>query len=102
MENKEGPKISSTNLGRRDFLERIAAAPFAMLIAAGRGPSALATQQQSLFLQQQPPVTMDNAPNSRAFPFASLNSWITPNSEFFVRSHFGIPKIETSRWLLEV
>ena len=45
---------------------------------------------------------MANAPNSRAFPFASLNSWITPTSEFFVRSHFGIPKIETSRWALEV
>jgi DMSO/TMAO reductase YedYZ molybdopterin-dependent catalytic subunit len=45
---------------------------------------------------------MENAPNSRAFAFASLNSWITPNADFFVRSHFGIPKLEASRWTVEV
>lgn len=102
MENREEPKISSANLRRREFLERIAAAPIALVFTVGREPSAIAAQQQYMVLQQQPPVTMVNAPNSRAFPFASLNSWITPNSEFFVRSHFGIPKIETSRWMLEV
>ena len=102
MHNRAEQKIVSANLRRRDFLERIAAAPFALVFVAGHQQSALATQRQSLVLQQQPPVTMVNAPNSRAFPFASLNSWITPNSEFFVRSHFGIPKIETSRWMLEV
>jgi DMSO/TMAO reductase YedYZ molybdopterin-dependent catalytic subunit len=51
---------------------------------------------------QQPPVTMENAPHSRAFPFASLNSWITPTADFFVRSHFGIPKIASARWTIEV
>jgi DMSO/TMAO reductase YedYZ molybdopterin-dependent catalytic subunit len=102
MPNRAQQKISPANLRRRDFLEQIAAAPFAMMFAASHQQSAVANHQQSFTLLQQPPVTMANAPNSRAFPFASLNSWITPTSEFFVRSHFGIPKIEISRWALEV
>jgi DMSO/TMAO reductase YedYZ molybdopterin-dependent catalytic subunit len=91
---------------RRDFLARLAAAPLACIFAANQRPQAIGSRlpgnPQMLALRQQPPVTMANAPNSRAYPFASLNSWITPAEEFFVRSHFGIPKIETSRWSLEI
>lgn len=101
MQNRAEQKSPSVSLRRRDFLERIAVAPCALLFAVHHQPGVAASHRQALALQQ-PPVTMANAPNSRAFPFASLNSWITPTAEFFVRSHFGVPKLEPARWALEI
>jgi DMSO/TMAO reductase YedYZ molybdopterin-dependent catalytic subunit len=51
---------------------------------------------------QLPPITTPAAPFSRAFNFAALKDWITPNNEFFVRSHFGVPRIEPSRWSVTI
>jgi DMSO/TMAO reductase YedYZ molybdopterin-dependent catalytic subunit len=99
MKNTVELKSSSLHLRRRDFLGRLAVAPFAF---TAKLPQSAISNLQSLALLQQPPVTMENAPHSRAFPFASLNSWVTPTSDFFVRSHFGIPKVETSRWTVDV
>src|SRR2546423_15556191 len=73
---------------RRDFLSLMIA------LATGRGAG--------LALAQQPPVTSPDSPYSRAFNFASLDGWITPNSEFFVRSHFGIPKLVGPQWTIKV
>lgn len=101
MQNSGQQNLVSTGLRRRDFLERLAAAPCALLLATHHQPSNAAPFLPAM-PPQQPPVTMANAPNSRAFPFASLNSWITPTAEFFVRSHFGVPKIERARWALEI
>lgn len=77
---------------RRDFLSLMIAAPGALVTGLGRGPA----------LAQRPPVTSPDSPYSRAFDFASLGGWITPNSEFFVRSHFGIPKLDPSSWAVSV
>jgi DMSO/TMAO reductase YedYZ molybdopterin-dependent catalytic subunit len=52
----------------------------------------------SMITAQQPPITTPSAPFSRAFNFAALKDWITPNNEFFVRSHFGVPRKETIDW----
>jgi DMSO/TMAO reductase YedYZ molybdopterin-dependent catalytic subunit len=101
MKNRIAQKLSSAHLRRRDFLGGLAAAPFALAFPANHSPYASGSRL-SLALRQQPPVTLANAPHSRAFPFASLNSWLTPTQDFFVRSHFGIPKIEASRWTLQV
>src|SRR5688572_20398124 len=101
MKNRVEQKLSSSNLRRRVFLRRLAAAPFTLAFPANLRQSAIGNLQ-SLAFAQQPPVTMANAPHSRAFPFASLNSWITPTADFFVRSHFGVPAMKTSRWTLEV
>jgi DMSO/TMAO reductase YedYZ molybdopterin-dependent catalytic subunit len=78
--------------GRRDFLSLMIAAPVA--VVTGRGPAPA--------LAQRPPITSPDSPYSRAFDFASLDGWITPNSEFFVRSHFGIPKLDPSPWAVAV
>jgi DMSO/TMAO reductase YedYZ molybdopterin-dependent catalytic subunit len=77
----------SADRNRRNFIARLAAMPFAFKL--GRAP-------------QQPPLTTPNAPFSRAFNFASLKDWITSNSEFFIRSHFGIPKKDNSPWTVKV
>src|SRR5215470_15879718 len=39
-----------------------------------------------------PPLVSPNSPFNRAFEFSSLGSWVTPNSDFFIRSHFGLPE----------
>lgn len=75
------------DINRRGFIARLAALPFAFRL--GRNA-------------QQPPITTPNAPFSRAFNFASLKDWITSNSEFFIRSHFGIPKTDASPWTVRV
>ncbi|MGA9774263.1 MAG: sulfite oxidase [Blastocatellia bacterium] len=72
---------------RRGFIARLAAMPFALRFGLGA---------------QQPPITTPSAPFSRAFNFASLKDWITSNSEFFIRSHFGIPRSDNSPWTVRV
>ncbi|HVG20893.1 MAG TPA: sulfite oxidase [Blastocatellia bacterium] len=78
--------------GRRSFLSMMAAGPVALLTGRSRG----------LASAQQPPITSPDSPYSRAFDFSSLDGWITPNSEFFVRSHFGIPSLGVSPWAVAV
>lgn len=76
-------------VNRRRFLAQIAGLPLAL--GAGR-----------LMFAQQPPITSPGSPNSRAFNFAALNQWITPNEEFFVRSHFGVPRIDAAPFVMNV
>lgn len=88
--NAEAPGAARAN--RRNFLSLMMAAPIAF--ATGRSASAVSSQQ--------PPITLPNSPYSRAFNFASLAGWITPNSDFFVRSHFGVPEPGSQSWTVFV
>ncbi|HEX8185062.1 MAG TPA: sulfite oxidase [Blastocatellia bacterium] len=83
--------------GRRSFISLMIHAPLAL---AAR--TLVPGRSASLALAQQPPITSPDSPHSRAYNFASLGAWITPNSEFFVRSHFGIPRIDRSPWTVSV
>jgi DMSO/TMAO reductase YedYZ molybdopterin-dependent catalytic subunit len=47
-------------------------------------------------------ITRQQNPDNYEFPFASLNSFITPNKLFYVRSHFAVPKINPSTWRLSI
>ncbi|MFL6216520.1 MAG: sulfite oxidase [Blastocatellia bacterium] len=76
-------------INRRRFLAQLSALPLAGI--AGR----------SIFAQQ-PPITSPASPNSRAFNFATLNQWITPNDEFFVRSHFGVPRLAAAPFVMNI
>ncbi len=46
------------------------------------------------------PVTAD--PENSEFPFAGLDSWITPFERFYVRNHFLVPEIDPRSWRLEI
>ena len=74
---------------RRRFLAQIASVP-------------LALGARRLVFAQPPPITSPQSPNSRAFNFAALNGWITPNQEFFVRSHFGTPRLDAAPFVMKV
>ena len=46
-------------------------------------------------------ITHEHAENLE-FPFASLDSSITPNEHFFIRSHFAVPKLDAKSWKLTI
>src|SRR5215471_14965615 len=47
-------------------------------------------------------IIREREPENLEFPFSSLNSSLTPNEQFFVRSHFSVPKIDPKGWKLSV
>lgn len=47
-------------------------------------------------------ITRQRTPENLEFPFATLKDWKTPNSRFFVRSHFYVPEIKAEDWSLRV
>lgn len=81
-------------VSRREFIGGISRLAAGITIAQGLPARVIRAQQ--------PPITTPTAPFSRAFNFAALKDWITPNNEFFVRSHFGSPRIEPSRWSVTI
>jgi len=53
--------------------------------------------------QQHPGLIIrEKEPENLEFPFSTLDSFITPNEKFFIRSHFAIPKLETDSWRLKI
>jgi len=83
-------------IGRRQFVSAVLAAPV-LLTRQLIAPAAKASSH----ISQDPPITSPASPFSRAFDFADLKSWITPNADFFVRSHFGVPNT-ASPWTVTV
>lgn len=47
-------------------------------------------------------IIRDNEPENLEFPFSSLNSAITPTEQFFIRSHFPVPKLDSQTYRLKV
>src|SRR5882724_9957537 len=47
-------------------------------------------------------IVRERDPENLEFPFFALNSSLTPNDQFFVRSHFPVSKIEINSWSLRV
>src|SRR5260370_34015671 len=47
-------------------------------------------------------ITRQKNPDNLEFPFATLDSFITPNEKFYVRNHFEQPKVEVGAWRLKV
>ena len=47
-------------------------------------------------------IIREREPENLEFPFFALESAVTPNEQFFIRSHFAVPKIELATWRLKV
>ncbi|MDF2439448.1 MAG: hypothetical protein JWN98_432, partial [Abditibacteriota bacterium] len=47
-------------------------------------------------------IIREREPENLEFPFSTLNSFLTPNDKFYVRNHFGTPRIEANGWRLQV
>jgi DMSO/TMAO reductase YedYZ molybdopterin-dependent catalytic subunit len=47
-------------------------------------------------------IIRDRDPENLEYPFSSLNTALTPNEQFFVRSHFPVPQLNSAQWRLKV
>lgn len=47
-------------------------------------------------------ITREKEPENLEFPFSALNQHVTDNDQFFVRSHFPVPKIDVATWRLKI
>ena len=47
-------------------------------------------------------VTIDHVPYIGETPRAALQSWLTPNANFYVRNHFSVPSLDSPTWSLSV
>jgi DMSO/TMAO reductase YedYZ molybdopterin-dependent catalytic subunit len=54
--------------------------------------------------EKQPPglILREKDPENLEFPFASLDSFLTPNKLFYVRNHFSMPSLDEKTWRLRV
>jgi DMSO/TMAO reductase YedYZ molybdopterin-dependent catalytic subunit len=49
-----------------------------------------------------PLILRSREPEALEFPFASLDSYLTPNDRFYQLSHFGVPRLDSRTWRLRV
>lgn len=77
-------------LSRRDVLRAAAALPFAL-----HSRSAPAADFPGLIVRQAEPQNLE-------MPFASLSDWVVPTEQFYVRSHFPVPKLDSREFKLVV
>jgi DMSO/TMAO reductase YedYZ molybdopterin-dependent catalytic subunit len=75
-------------LSRRDVLLAAAALPFARR-------SARAEDFTGMIVRQSEPQNLE-------MPFASLSKWTVPTEQFYVRSHFPVPKLDPKEFKLVV
>ncbi|MDQ6677657.1 MAG: molybdopterin-dependent oxidoreductase, partial [Acidobacteriota bacterium] len=67
----------------------------ALLSAAAALPLAGQAETPGMIIRQKEPENLE-------FPFDSLNSFLTPNDRFYIRSHHPVPKLSAETWKLRV
>jgi DMSO/TMAO reductase YedYZ molybdopterin-dependent catalytic subunit len=86
---------------RRVFLGSAAvnALPLISAARADESPSA----ERSKHAKQFPGVIARRRnPDNLEFPFALLRDFLTPTEQFFVRTHFYVPKLDPKSWRLKI
>jgi DMSO/TMAO reductase YedYZ molybdopterin-dependent catalytic subunit len=78
---------------------------FLQAMAGSAGSLALAGFPGFLHGDEKPPVALiprERDPENLEFPFASLDSFLTPNKLFYVRNHFAAPRVDAGEWRLRI
>jgi DMSO/TMAO reductase YedYZ molybdopterin-dependent catalytic subunit len=47
-------------------------------------------------------ITRQVNPDNIEFAFPTLNSFLTPNEQFYIRSHFNVPRLTAAEWKVRV
>jgi DMSO/TMAO reductase YedYZ molybdopterin-dependent catalytic subunit len=47
-------------------------------------------------------IIREKEPANLEMPFAALDGFLTPNEQFYIRSHFRVPKVDLPDWRLKV
>jgi DMSO/TMAO reductase YedYZ molybdopterin-dependent catalytic subunit len=92
-----------STLQRREFLVNGSAALAALSIFQSRFALAFPNRPGETVVAwaDQPPAATDPCCDTQLV-WEELDSWVTPNSKFFVVSHFNRPVIDANAWKLEV
>src|SRR4051812_4069767 len=67
--------------------------------SSNQGTGAVTTASEKPFTGL---IIREKEPENLEFPFSALSSAITPNEQFFVRSHFPVPKADPETWKLKI
>ena len=93
---------------RRDVLSWLAAAgvaarfaPHELFASASAGKTASARQARELYGKDKLIIRSVRPPDFET-PVSLLNTFITPNDAFYVRSHMPIPQVDAAAWALKV
>jgi DMSO/TMAO reductase YedYZ molybdopterin-dependent catalytic subunit len=88
--------MRTSDIRRRDFLKR--SAPSGMFVTGlYSGGNLLFGQSPASGL-----IVREHEPENLEFPFSSLDSYLTPNERFYIRSHFPIPKLDPGSYRLRI
>lgn len=87
-------RLAQDSVNRRSFM-KAAAVTTLPLLGESRWSFAADTKADGLIVREKDPENLE-------FPFAKLDSFLTPNELFYVRNHFSKPKIDPSTWKLKV
>jgi len=52
-------------------------------------------KKENLIVRSTRPLNLET-------PVQMLNSWLTPNNLFYVRTHFDIPQLNVKAWSLQI
>ena len=87
-------------ISRRDLLAQLAMAGAAMKLA----PAELFAQAQTAAQRfgKEKLIVRSMRPPDFETPVALLDSFITPNELFYVRSHMPVPQVDASTWALKI
>lgn len=80
---------TKATLADRSLIDPALAQPVVLSLNAGQNAA------PSLIIREREPENLE-------FPFSSLSSTLTPNEQFFVRSHFPVPELDPRNWKLLV
>lgn len=47
-------------------------------------------------------IIREKEPENLEMPFGALDGFITPNDQFYIRSHFPVPEIDRQKWRLKI
>jgi DMSO/TMAO reductase YedYZ molybdopterin-dependent catalytic subunit len=100
----EHTAIPGGGMGRRAFLGGLATA--ALPLAFGESEDEKAQPGRAGVEAKEPAfpgmITRQKNPDNLEFPFASLNSFLTRNEQFYVRTHFEVPELDAKTWRLKI
>jgi DMSO/TMAO reductase YedYZ molybdopterin-dependent catalytic subunit len=55
---------------------------------------------EEVWVEERKVVT--SFPENSETPLESIHGWVTPNSLFFVRNHFDVPRLDANAWRLKI
>jgi DMSO/TMAO reductase YedYZ molybdopterin-dependent catalytic subunit len=100
MRPEEFPHAPVGPIPRRSFLHGAAlAVPAVSGALAGAG---LRAQDAPAAPGYPRVITRQVKPDNIEFAFPTLNSFLTPNEQFYIRSHFNVPKLTAAEWKVRV